>query len=710
MVTDAHSLISNRTVLTLTTVFLLLSSVSFSQPVSFGLEVSAGIVRQEGNFEQFPEFPYRPGSYRHGNGWLAAAGILAEYPLLPSLALQATAGVGYHTSQWLKQQETTGILNGNPARITIEHTLQSSEFRGYGQLRFLVALLRRLQLAFGTTVFIPLQNSFLQKEHIVQPAGATFVYTNTDTQVLEEKKSTVPHPFWGMSVGIQIPLDLFGWGRSLKSQIGAFASIASPWQSVEVREFRSAVAIVFPFAPTHPSKVLIRDTVWVQDTVVVTDPHITHPSVMLDTIFTSVQRIETDTATLEHIRITQQFKKVQPEIRPFLAASLHTTFVQEDGTETTTAVLTLEEFISTQYVPLLNFLFFNLKEAEIPERYQRLQPEQTHRFSIKAPIFQTPMDVYWNMLNIVGFRLRRIPDARIRIVGCNAGEKENEDLTLSRNRAEVIRNYLQQVWGIAAERIQVQARNLPERPSPLTLQETIEENARAEIWADYSEIFAPIVLHDTVTAVDPPTIRFYPRIISEAGIQSWELKVWQNDRILFRQTGQSQPPEVLDWSVNQQSIPIVADEPLQYALTVQDSAGQVFITPIRKIAFLQRRLQHKVLHMEGNRVVEQYTLLLFDFNSAELKPEHRQYLDAIRERIPKGAEVTVIGTTDTVGNEQHNEKLALRRAEAVSQYLGLQHIRIQSLGEVVGDYRYPEQRFYQRTVHIRVEYLLPPKK
>lgn len=62
---------------------------------------------------------------------------------------------------------------------------------------------------------------------------------------------------------------------------------------------------------------------------------------------------------------------------------------------------------------------------------------------------------------------------------------------------------------------------------------------------------------------------------------------------------------------------------------------------------------------------------LFDFDKSELRPEGRAMLDDL-VRVLQGAKyevVLAIGHADRIGSTRYNQKLSLRRAEAVKQYL-----------------------------------------
>ncbi len=62
---------------------------------------------------------------------------------------------------------------------------------------------------------------------------------------------------------------------------------------------------------------------------------------------------------------------------------------------------------------------------------------------------------------------------------------------------------------------------------------------------------------------------------------------------------------------------------------------------------------------------------LFDFDKAVLKPEGKAMLDELT-RVLQGAKYEVIlatGHTDRFGTAEYNQKLSIRRANAVKDYL-----------------------------------------
>ena len=101
----------------------------------------------------------------------------------------------------------------------------------------------------------------------------------------------------------------------------------------------------------------------------------------------------------------------------------------------------------------------------------------------------------------------------------------------------------------------------------------------------------------------------------------------------------------------------------------------------------------------------------FDFDKSVLKPEGRAKLDDLVGKI-QGINLEVIiavGHTDSVGSDAYNQRLSVRRAEAVKAYLvtkGIERNRIYTEGkgekQPVADNRTAEGRAKNRRVEVEV--------
>ena len=124
---------------------------------------------------------------------------------------------------------------------------------------------------------------------------------------------------------------------------------------------------------------------------------------------------------------------------------------------------------------------------------------------------------------------------------------------------------------------------------------------------------------------------------------------------------------------------------------------------------LQYHLDNKIPLF--NNVFRSHSDAFFDFNKSALKAEGRAKLDDLVGKI-KGISLEVIiavGHTDSVGSDAYNQKLSVKRAEAVKAYLvtkGIEKNRVYTEGkgekQPVADNKTAEGRAKNRRVEIEV--------
>ena len=115
-------------------------------------------------------------------------------------------------------------------------------------------------------------------------------------------------------------------------------------------------------------------------------------------------------------------------------------------------------------------------------------------------------------------------------------------------------------------------------------------------------------------------------------------------------------------------------------------------------------------------MIEKVTLAAdqeFDFDKAVLKPAALSELDRLAEHL-RGINIKmvhVVGYTDGIGTDAYNDKLSLRRADAVRDYLvnkgGVDPKLIDTEGrgkrDPVADNKTKEGRAKNRRVEVRIE-------
>ena len=374
--------------------------------------------------------------------------------------------------------------------------------------------------------------------------------------------------------------------------------------------------------------------------------------------------------------------------------------------------------------PLRNYIFFNKGSTEIPDRYVLITKDQVKDFKEDQLEVFTPkklsgrssreMIVYYNVLNILGDRMGKEPSSTITLVG--SSEKGPED---GKAMAESVRNYLTSVFGIAASRISIEGRNKPKIPSekPGATQEldllregdrrvSIESNAPSLLMEFQSGPGAPLKPVD-ITAVQEAPLDSYVTFNtagSKKAFTSWSVET-RNENGEVQYFGPYTRENV---SVPGKSILGTRPE------------GDYKVTMIGKTKSGKTVKQETSVHMvlwtppkdeEGMRFS-----VLFEFNESKAISMYKKYLtEIVTPKIPKDGTVIIHGHTDIIGEEVHNQKLSLARANEVQKIIekalskaGRSDVTfvVHGFGEDQNaapfENNFPEERFYNRTVVIDI--------
>jgi len=392
---------------------------------------------------------------------------------------------------------------------------------------------------------------------------------------------------------------------------------------------------------------------------------------------------------------------------PELVATVRAVEIDERGRENPNFSIRLEDFTSLNMRPILNFIFFSENSYTIPDRYIKLSPELAKKFTLRSIESSDALETYYNVLNILGRRLADNPQISITIVGSNAHkgiERNNRELSMA--RANAVKSYFTDVWNIDEKRIAVNARNLPRQATDSDEEGADDENRRVEILSNSNSLYEPVITGDTIRVLSNTTIRFYPNSDAQAGIKEWKLTVNFNNAIAQEFTGKGKLPEFIDWALDNDN-PAAPHRSgiLTYTLSVFDNLNQSFETRQQRIPIEQITVDRKRLEQREDTEYEYYRLILFDYASSNLRAEHRQVVDFIKDRITPKSKVTITGFTDKIGKEDVNLRISTQRANAVARRMNIPGSVVRGVGEsqLLYPNDLPEARFYCRTVTIMVE-------
>jgi len=378
--------------------------------------------------------------------------------------------------------------------------------------------------------------------------------------------------------------------------------------------------------------------------------------------------------------------------------------------------------------PLLNYVFFDLESTEIPNRYVMLEKDQVVNFKEDqleqfAPLkvsgrSSRQMVAYYNVLNILGDRMGKNPSSTITLVGTS--EMGSQD---GKVMAESVKQYLVDIFGISASRINIDIRNKPKLPSEqpggtrelVLLREedrrvTIESGSPALLMEFQSGSDFRLKPVELIAIQEAPLDSYVTFNVAEGNdvFSSWSVDVKDN---------KGKVQNFGPYTQDEVSLPgkmILGDQTEgNYKVTL---VGKTFNgTEIKRDTTVHMKLWAPAENEEGLRFS-----VIYEFNDSKAIKIYEKYLtEIVTPKIPEGASVKIHGYTDIIGDEANNRKLSLARANDVKKIIenslaksGRRDVKfeIHGFGEDQKlsqfDNEYPEERFYNRTVIIDI---LPKK-
>ncbi|MFA6899294.1 MAG: OmpA family protein [Desulfurivibrionaceae bacterium] len=375
----------------------------------------------------------------------------------------------------------------------------------------------------------------------------------------------------------------------------------------------------------------------------------------------------------------------------------------------------IEEVTIVDSSPLLNHVYFDTGKSRIPERYVALSgKEETETFSEEK--LMGTMEKYHHVLNVIGKRLLTNPEARISLVGCNSNTgAEKGKIALAKSRAEAIATYFQSVWGIDPSRMEIKARNLPAVPSSSRVPEGIVENQRVEIMSSHPAILDTIKSTYVQEQADTKEIRISSSLQAETEIVRWQFRLLGGDKVLANKEGVGNPPGEIIFSLGTMSPRnLAALGQLSADLEVKDQEGNAFGVSTEPIAINVIKREERIAQKTGNKIVEKYGLILFDFDRTELKDRNQIIVNRVLSRVAELKAVTmdIVGHTDIIGKEKYNVELSERRAKSVfDTTLQARTVAVANITHAGNgpnnppyDNTLPEGRSLNRTVIITLQY------
>ena len=321
----------------------------------------------------------------------------------------------------------------------------------------------------------------------------------------------------------------------------------------------------------------------------------------------------------------------------------------------------------SETLPLRNYVFFNEGSAEIPNRYVMLSTDQASGF--KEDQLQNvqvvnmtgrsarQLNVYHNILNITGDRMRSNPGSSILLSGASRkGPKEGKAF------AEAIKFYLVDRFGIDGSRIATDGRTKPLIPSEqpggtkeLTLLR--EGDRRVDLTSSSPELMMEVgggmmkPVQINATQVDPMD----SHVVFNVGGAKDLLKNWSLDISNEQGNVQHYGPFTRDV----ESIPgmkILGDR--------AEGDYKVVMTGETKAGLAVRKESTVHLVRQAETIEKGYRFsILFDFDKSKTIASYEKFLaEVVSPLITDGSTVIIHGHTDIIGSDDYNNTLSESRA------------------------------------------------
>lgn len=682
----------------------------------YGASVYGGVNMHSASFHKLPGVPNCCEQFDSGIG--AAINFALHYttPLRPKWSLFAKLGF-INNSALLKADENTTVFstvkNGSDAG-KFEHRLDVK----LGAITFEPTLMynpyKSLFVGAGFSAGFLTNYKFDQREVILEPQGATFLDSlgrDSELATRNHYQGDIPEATKLLLSGVVTAYYDFPMnkrGTLLLSPEINFSYAFSPvidgyvWRT---NALRFGVGVKYSPAPPEPLNPKFKREER-RDTVIIADESISAP------IFTrGAERRTFDTLIGEdeilYSDITLATDTLRTPKQYFFDVDVAHHFVNDSGAVVYADYATVEEYITRSVKPLLSYIFFDDSSSALADRYVRVNSSEISKFSENRFHKTSTLQIYHNILNIIGSRMRALPKANLTLTAIDNGVETAADKSLLSRRTETIADYLTSVWGIDPSRIKKQTSRETFEPQgtpddPLKLEETRRVEMSSNVW----EALQPVFTNDTIAVMNLPEIDLLPIVRAQSGVAKWNASLKQSDRILGQYSGEGEPPKKLVWKFDDNSKNRITDGTvLTYALEATDNKGKTKASAEKNIPIKFSTLENKETDGLGNILIDKFSLVLFEFDRSEITPNNMRIVDYIKSRITTLSKVYITGYTDLLGPADHNLRLSQDRANSTAAALKAKTEEVLGIGATneLYDNALPEGRYYSRTVEILIK-------
>ena len=368
--------------------------------------------------------------------------------------------------------------------------------------------------------------------------------------------------------------------------------------------------------------------------------------------------------------------------------------------------LEMRETVVTQTYPLLPYIFFDSASTSLRSQY--VGSDDVASFNE----FQLPkqtLPIYYRMLDIVGARMKKNPRSVLTVTGTTDGieaSTSDQRIKLALARAESVVAYMQQRWGLSENRFVVRTTERPVLFSNEDYAQGIEENRRVELSANDGIVLDPVV-HTRFNEYVPvqPHHDFAVIVRNPSQSRTWSLNVNHRERRIGERAGGEAPPAQISFDLTQEMT-----DKLGPMIGATDTLDAVLEIAQREGSPVNATTRFPVVKTVSNFEVSRLSLIVFDFDRADISEQNKEMMRrVVQSSSSEGSVASIVGSTDRLGELQHNMTLSTDRAQSVERFVrliapSLRISEVKGVGPAVLPYsnELPEGRFYCRTVSLTI--------
>ncbi|MEI6089181.1 MAG: OmpA family protein [bacterium] len=690
------------------------SEVRAEKPIfSVGAYTDYNLSFHSADFKKIADCPNCSPGFTSGTGSGFSLGGIFELPI--NNVLNFDIRLGYTTlpgtlttNNEIGNVEVIDEITGLPKTIqnAVSEYVIDSKFAMIGlEPEIVWSPINRLRLSGMLRFGFLTTATFSQHETLIRPDNIIFKDTESKTRnVINDTIVPFSNNFQmqlGVGVGYEIPI---GTRLRLIPEARMYFGLTKlSKETWNANGLQLGAALLWDIYPPKVKETVNKEIIN-RDTTVKLVAGLKKPELSVTDTKVTEKTEETDDYIIKTKTTNIKYQLNKPQVVN-LVVDFKTYGLYKDGSKSDNPTIRIEEIESAELFPLLPYVFFKENSSDIQQSGLKLLTKDEAEKFTETGLEWDIMSIYSQMLNIIADRLRHNPKAEITITGTNKdllAEKNNT--ALSTERAYAVKKYLTEIFEIDPIRIKVQARNLPSNLANNEYAEGQQENQRAELYSKNYEIIKPIELKDIIKSINPPILEIVPQVQSDAKIKNWNYTISQGGEQLrtYKGTGEVEKQE---WLIANRPIPLTEDK-IDVVLTVENEFGTIEKKEKQSIID-QITIKEKRFELKDDKRIERFSLILFDYDKAQLKPEHETILKHIKSRIEPNSKVIISGYADRTGSTEYNKELATKRTNVVNKFLGAapEQVVINNIGsdELLYENNSPEGRSYCRTVIITIE-------